>query len=110
MRQQFNIFLWKVYERSILGTKNYQNLTFANQGLFFINKETIDNQKKISYIKEIVLLCSGEFTEDKSMARYIVSDHPMSVTNPKQAVVTPTFVFDSAMKGKCLESSLYAPK
>lgn len=105
-----NCHFSQVYERSVLGTKNYQNLTFANQGLFYLNKETIDNPKKIDYMKEIVSLCSGSFTENKNEARFIVSDRPMTLSNTKQNVVITTFVFDSAMKGKCLEPLRYTPK
>lgn len=75
-----------------------------------MNRDSIDNLKKIEYIKEIVALCNGAFTENKAAARFIVSDQPATAYNSKQDVVITTFVFDSAMKGKCLEASRYAPK
>lgn len=100
----------QVYERSILGTKNYKNLTFANHGLFLLNKETIDNPKKVDYLKEIITLCNGTITDNKSLAKFIVSDKPIDTTSDSQIVVVSTYIFDSAMKGSFLEVTRYHPK
>lgn len=101
---------FQVYQRSILGTKNYKNQTFANRGLFFLNKDGIDNIKKIDYLKEIITLCGGSITEILSEAAILVSDLPLSPSSSKQIVVVTTYVFDSAMKGSFLEVARYAPK
>lgn len=100
----------QVYERSILGTKNYKNLTFANHGLFFLNQEAIDNPKKTVYLKEIIELCGGLITDRKQDAKFIVSDKPLQQTGNKQIVVVSTYVFDSAMKGSFLDTASYQPK
>lgn len=99
-----------MYERSIVGTKNYQNSIFANTGPFYLNSETIDNPKKVNYLKEVVVLCGGTVTENKSAARFVVTDRAIACDHPKQAVVDTTFVFDSAMKGTCMEAERYKPK
>lgn len=100
----------KVYERSILGTKNYKNLTFANHGPFFLNQETIDNPKKMVYLKEIIELCGGLITDCKFDAKFIVSDKPLNTTGSKQIVVVTTYIFDSAMKGSFLDTEMYQPR
>ncbi|CRK95594.1 CLUMA_CG009053, isoform A [Clunio marinus] len=99
----------KVFERSFLGTKNYKNLTFANRGLFFLNIDGIDNKKKVEYLREVILLCSGSITEKLSDASIIVSEQPVAC-EIKQNVVIPTHIFDSAMKGAFQDPSLYTPK
>lgn len=93
----------QVYERSVLGTKNYKNSSFANRGSFYLIKETIDNVKKTSYLKEVIELCGGTITEKKAEARYIVSDQPVPSKDWKQIEVNSKYIFDSAMKGTLVE-------
>ena len=93
----------QVYERSVLGTKNYKNLSFANRGSFYLNKETIDNAKKVDYLKEVITLCGGKITEKKTEARYIVSDKPIHGKASKQIDVNSNYIFDSSMKGALLD-------
>lgn len=100
----------QVYQRSILGPKNYKNLTFAHRGPLFIHKTGIENIKKVDYLKEIVTLCGGVITENQSEAAIVISDIPLPAMNPKQVIVTSTYIFDSAMKGSYLEVARYAPK
>lgn len=90
--------------------KNYKNTTFAHRGFFYLNKDKIDNFKKVEYLKEIIALCGGSITDLLSEAKVIVSDEPMIRDNEQQVVVIPTFIFDSAMTGKCLEATRYNPK
>jgi BRCT domain, a BRCA1 C-terminus domain/BRCA1 C Terminus (BRCT) domain len=101
-----NIFS-KVHERSILGSKIYKNLAFAIHGPFYLNKETIENARKIDYLKEIIQLCGGVLAEIQSEASVIVSDQP---AESDQTVVISTFIFDSAMKGTFLEPTSYRPR
>lgn len=101
----------QVYERSVLGTKNYKNLSFANRGSFYLNKETIDNANKVNYLTEVIELCSGAITENKTEARYIVSDQSLLSKNHNQVHVNSMYIFDSAMKGTLLEvTRSYIPK
>lgn len=96
-----------MYERSILGTKNYRNSTFAGHGPFYLHKDGIDNANKVGYLYEVITLCSGVITDKQSEAGVIVSDHPLDTS---AIAVQPTFIFDSAMAGKFLEPTRYALK
>lgn len=104
-----SFFLPKVFERSLIG-QNYKNVTFCHRGPFFLSLDTIDNVKKVEYLKEVVALCGGVITENKAEAKIIISERPVPPTNSKQSVVTPTYIFDSAMKGICVDASRFAPK
>lgn len=97
-------------ERSLIGQKNYQNLTFAHRGPFFLNQTSIESVKKVDYLKEVIALCGGVITPNKAEAKLIISENPVKTTNSKQDVVTPTYIFDSAMKGTCVDTTRFAPK
>lgn len=101
---------FKVCERSILGTKNYKNLTFANHGLIYLDMQSIDNPKKVGYLEEIIKLCSGHLTDNKTLAKFIVSDKVVQSVEPNQVVVISTYIFDSAMRGSFLDVIRYQPK
>lgn len=96
----------KVYERSILGPI-YKNTTFSLHGPFFLNSETIDNTRKVEYLKEIIQLCGGSTAEKLSDASIVISDQAIECA---QIVVISTFIFDSAMKGTFLEPANYRPR
>lgn len=100
----------KIYERSVLG-KKFKNHTFNLYGPFYIQKETIDNEKKVSYLKEIIEQCGGQLTKNRADAKIIISDHPILTTLVKQpTVVVSTYIFDAAMQGKMISFSKYIPK
>lgn len=101
----------QIYERSVLG-KRFKNNTFNLHGPFYIQKETIDNDRKVNYLKEIIEQCGGVLTIDRTDAKIIVSDHPITVTlYRKPTVVVSTFIFDAAMQGRMIAtSSKYFPK
>lgn len=100
----------KIYERSVLG-KNFKNRTFTLYGPFYIQRETIDNEKKVTYLKEIIEQCGGQVTKTRSDAKIVVSDLPILTTLIKQpTVVVSTFIFDSAMQGKMVPTGKYIPK
>jgi BRCT domain, a BRCA1 C-terminus domain len=94
----------------LLGNRSYKNTTFAHSGPFFLNQESINDANRIKYLTEVILLCGGVMTENKSKAKLIISDAPTSVLNRKQTVVLKSFVFDSAMKGVALDTARFAPK
>lgn len=100
----------KINERKVLG-KRYCNSTFAHMGPFYLQQETIDNEKKVGYLKEIIENCGGKMTTNRSDAKFIVSDHPILVTLfHKPTVVISTYIFDCAMQNRVLPPAKYLPK
>lgn len=102
--------LLQVYQRLVLGPKNFRNSTFASRGALFINRNGIENSKKVDYLKEIVTLCGGIIAENQSEAAIVVSDLPLHTMIPKQVIVISTYIFDSAMKGSYLDVARYVPR
>jgi len=91
--------------------KNFQNFTFYHNGSIFLNAASIENPKKVEYLKEIIDLCSGKLTKDRNDAEYIVTDTPIddpSLKFTKQ--VMSTYIFDCAMKSQLLDTAKYNPK
>jgi hypothetical protein len=100
----------KIYERSVLG-KRFKNHTFTLYGPFYLQRETIDNEKKVAYLKEIIEQCGGQLTKNRSDAKIIISDHPIPITLVQHpTVVISTYIFDAAMQGKMISFSKYIPK
>ncbi|KAG5678652.1 hypothetical protein PVAND_008308 [Polypedilum vanderplanki] len=101
----------KIYERMVLG-RNFKNQIFSHYGPFFINKDSIDNQKKIEYLKEIIQKCNGTLTKNKYDAKIIISDRPIPLypSFRRPTVVQSTYIFDVAMQSKMLPTAKYTPK
>lgn len=87
-------------------------MSFKHHGPFYINKETIDNEKKYEYLCEIIKRCNGNLIDERSEAKIIVSDHPLKsdVSAKKPIIVISTYIFDSAMQGKMIHTAKYVPK
>lgn len=100
----------KIYERSVLG-KRFKNHTFSLYGPFYVQRETIDNDKKVAYLKEIIEQCGGQLTKNRAEAKIIISDQSILTTLVKQpTIVISTYIFDAAMQGKMISFTKYIPK
>lgn len=106
----YSLLIQQIFERSVLG-KRFKNNIFAIHGPFYIQKETIENERKIYYLKEIIEQCGGVLTKNRVNAKIIISDHPVVVTFvTKPTVLISTYIFDAAMQGRMISTSKYAPK